>query len=60
MFHVLFSFVMLNINAIVTKKALSFDEKEERIKKEEKSPKKKKSIKVPKHFYTVLSDMVKP
>jgi len=53
MFHVLFSFVMLNINAIVTKKALSFDEKDKRIKK-------KKSIKVPKHFYTVLSDMVKP
>jgi hypothetical protein len=51
---------MLNINAMVTKKALSFDEKEERIKKEKKSPKKKKSIKVPKHFYTVLSDMVKP
>jgi hypothetical protein len=36
---------MLNINAIVTKKALSFDEKEERIKKEEKSPKKEEKHK---------------
>jgi len=39
MFHVLFSFIFLNIIAIVTKKALSFDEKEKRIKKAKKKKK---------------------
>jgi len=56
MFHVLFSFINLNIKQMVSKKALSFDEEKERIKKQKK---KKEVIKVPKHFYNGLSNMVK-
>jgi len=41
---------------MVSKKALSFDEEKERIKKQKK---KKEVIKVPKHFYNGLSNMVK-
>jgi hypothetical protein len=33
MFHVIFSFINLNIKQIVSKKALSFDEERKRIKK---------------------------
>jgi DNA replication initiation complex subunit (GINS family) len=41
---------------MVSKKALSFDEKRKSQKKEEN---KKEVIKVPKHFYKRLTDMVK-